>query len=129
MDGFVHLPRKFIQKVANQQRNIGRAFAQGWQPDRKYVQPVIQIGAKAALFDHLRQIAIGGGDQPDIDFQRVRAADPLEFLILQHPQQLGLSAGAQFAHFVQKQGAAISEFKPALALSSRAGERALFMAE
>src|SRR5260370_17061643 len=49
------------------------------------------------------------------------SAPPLELAFLQHPQQLRLQRGRQFAHFVQEQRAPVSqlELSPLLRNSSR----------
>ena len=42
LNPFLHLPRKLLHEVTDQQRNILLALPQGRHPDRKHVQPVIQ---------------------------------------------------------------------------------------
>jgi len=76
--------------------------------DRKDIQPVPQIFPESAFGDLLLQIAIGGGDDADIDFDRAGAAHALELAILDHAQQLRLQFQRQFADFIQKEGGANS---------------------
>jgi hypothetical protein len=61
--------------------------------------------------------------------QHFVAPDTLEALFLQHPQNLDLQRRTHLGDFVEKQGAAPGQFKPALARIERPGERAPFMAE
>ena len=52
-------------------------------------------------------VAVGGGDQADIDPQFLRAADAREGAVLQKPQQLGLQRPAHVRDFVQEDRAAV----------------------
>ena len=81
------------------------------------------------MADHRRQVAIGGGDEPHVDLDRARAAEPLELVLLQHAQDLGLRARAHVADFVEEQRAAVGLLEAADALAIGAGERALLVAE
>ena len=82
-----------------------------------------------AFADHARQIAVRGGDDSHVDVDRLRAADPLDKAVLQHPQEADLRFERQFADFVQKQRAHVGPLEPALASLGRAGETAPFVAE
>jgi hypothetical protein len=53
-------------------------------------KPVPKIFPKPAPADFLFQIAIGGGNQAHIDFNRTGAAQPFKLTILNHPEQFGL---------------------------------------
>ena len=75
------------------------------------------------------EIAVGRGDQAHVDPQRPGAAEPLELVLLQHAQDLGLRAGAHVADFVQEQRAAVGLLEPADPLLVGARERALLVAE
>ena len=55
--------------------------------------------------------------------------DPLEFVLLQNAQQLGLKRQGNFGDFVEEQRAAVGQLEAALALHRRAGEGAFFVAE
>ena len=57
------------------------------------------------------------------------AANALEFLFLQHAQQLDLGGRRNVADFIQKNCSAVGNLKPAFAHGNRAGERAFFVAE
>ena len=75
------------------------------------------------------QIAVGRGDQPDVDPQRPGAAQPLEFVFLQDAQDLRLGAGAHVPDFVEEEASAVALFEPADALLVGAGEGAFFLTE
>ena len=57
------------------------------------------------------------------------AADALELPGLQHPQQLHLHGHGEIADLIQKQGSAVSQFKPPGFAELGTGERALLVAE
>src|ERR1017187_1083825 len=95
----------------------------------KNVQPIVQVGAELPLLHHGRQIAAGSRYQPDIDLDRVSAAQPLELLLLQDPQQLGLQLRRDVAHLIQEQGALVRHFEAAGPARDGARERALLVAE
>src|SRR4030095_10092994 len=61
--------------------------------------------------------------------ERAAAADPLEPLLLQDAQQLGLELGLELADLVEGERAAVGELDPAALALGRAGERALLVAE
>src|SRR6185369_5205311 len=58
-----------------------------------------------------------------------RAAEPLELVLLQDAQDLGLRAAAHVPDFIEEQGAAVGLLEAADALLVRARERALLVSE
>jgi len=114
-------------EIPGQQRNILAPRTQRRYRDRKHVDPVIQVIPERALRHHAGEITVGRGDDTDIDGQGTAATDPLEGLLLQDTQQLGLRLRGQFADLVEENGAAVREFEATLALHGGAGEGALFM--
>ncbi len=64
-------------------------------PQRRYVdindiQPVIEVLPKLPDMDTFLEVFIGGGNHTEIDFYRLAVADPLELVVLEYMQQLGL---------------------------------------
>ena len=55
-----------------------------------HVQPIEQILAERAVLDRFGQVAVGGGDDADIDLDRLGAADAIDLAFLDGAQQLGL---------------------------------------
>src|ERR1017187_6175118 len=75
---------------------------------------------------------------PDRDWWRRSAAYPtgsswcpqsLEFLVLKHPQELGLQFQRNLSNLVQQQGALVRQLQPAYLLADRACECPLLVAE
>ena len=116
-------------EIGDQPRKIVEAFAQRRHADRKDVQPEEQILAKLAAADARLEIAMGRGEDADVDAARLDAADTLERALLQHAQQLHLHVEAHVADLVEKQRAAVGELEPADASGDRARERAFLVAE
>ena len=97
--------------------------------DRKHVEAVIQIRAKAALLDAVQEVAVGRGEDAHVDFDGLAAADAFKLTLLQHAQEFRLQVGRDLAHFVEQERAAIGEFKAAFALLRRTGEGAAFVSK
>ena len=76
-----------------------------------------------------RPVAVGGGDDPDVDLDGGVGANPLELALLEDAQQLGLGAQRHLADLVEEDGALVGAFEAALAHGHGAGEGALLVAE
>src|SRR5208282_2291659 len=85
-DALLHLLGALLYKVADQQRNILPAISKGRDADGKHVQAVIEIVAELPVGDHLLEVAVGRRYKPYVDFARMRAAQALEFALLQDAQ-------------------------------------------
>src|SRR5262249_22572881 len=79
--------------------------------------------------DHVFEIPVGGGDQPHVDAMRLRAAEALELLFLEHAQQFRLQRERNIADLVEEQRAPVGHFEAANLLRDGAGKRAFLMAE
>ena len=110
--------------MLDQERNVARPSAQRRHGDGEDVEPVVEILAELALGDESFQIAVGGGDQAHVHFDRLDTAHAFELTLLQNPQQLDMDVEGKVAHFVEKQGAAVSQLeatRPARPSCSTAG--------
>ena len=68
------------------------AIAQRRQLDRQHREPVVEVGAEAAHRDHLAQVHARRGDHAHVHLGHAVGAQRLDFLLLQHAQQLRLHA-------------------------------------
>ena len=75
------------------------------------------------------EVDVGGGDEPERGRNRALAADPLDLLLLDGPQQLGLEIERQVADLVEEERAAARQLELADPLLHGAGEGALLVAE
>ena len=114
---------------AGQVRQVLDTLAQRRHADGHDVESVVEVLAELARPHLGLQVAVGGGDDAHVDLEGAAAADPLEFALLEHAQQLGLKGGADLADLVEEQGAAVGLLEAALAGADRAGEGALFVPE
>ena len=81
--------------MRGQRGNIFRAIAERRQVDGENGQAIPEIFAKSAFGDHRLQVAMGGGDDADIDMNLALAADALERAVLQNAQIGGLERRAE----------------------------------
>ena len=119
----------FFGEVRDERRNIFAAFAQRWNVNRKNVETIVEVAAKAAGADFFGKIAIGGGDEADVYLHGVGAAEALEFALLQDAQQQNLHFLGQFTDFVEKKRAAVRLLEAAFAAFGSAAECAALVAE
>ena len=78
------------------------------------VDAVIEVFPEGPPGDLLFQVLVGGGHHPHVHLDGAAAAHPLEALLLQDAQDLGLGLEAHVADLIQKQGAFVGqvEFAP-----------------
>ena len=78
---------------------------QGQDVDVDDVQPVKEVASEAALGHQLFEVLIGGGNRAKIYSDQGVAPKPLELLLFQDPQELGLHFQRQVPDFIQEYGA------------------------
>src|SRR5258706_5442245 len=115
--------------MAHQPRDVVPALAQGRQGERKNIESIIQVISESTLSHHLGQVAIRGGDETNVHANRPRAPQSLEFLLLEHAQQLWLQLQRNVADFVEKQRALICQLKTSQLLGDGSGESAFLVAK
>lgn len=98
----VHQCRNVTQAVAKRRHHVG-----------KDVQAVKQVRPERPLLDHLAEVPIGRHDDADIHPDRPVAADALEFLLLQHAQELYLDVERQLADLIEKERSSIGQLEAA----------------
>ena len=85
-DRFAVLGGHALDEVALEQRQILLALGQSRQFELDHRQPVEQVFPELLAFDHLAQIAVGGGHHADIGFARGGRTDALELPGFEHAQ-------------------------------------------
>ena len=68
---------------------------------------MVEIGTEMAARDRLAQIPVGGSDDSRAAEARAGLADPVEFAVLEHAEQLRLQFERQLADLVEEQGAGL----------------------
>src|SRR5258707_10768481 len=82
--------REAPDEILHEQRNIFRSFTQRRNRDWEDIQPVEKILAESSGSDSGLEVTIGCRDQANVYLDRMITAHPLEFALLQHPQQRDL---------------------------------------
>ena len=116
-------------EVARQDGYVFAAFAQRRNKEGDDIEPIEQIFAKAAGADFALQVLVGRRDHADIDPDAGGRADRLKALFLDGAQHFGLGLERHVADFVEKQRAAVGQFKFAFLGLAGAGEGSLRVAE
>ena len=86
-------PLMFGDAAEQETGEFGDVFAavpEGRQADGHDVEPVIEVFPETAFVHFVFEVAVGGGDDADVDFEGLGAAHPLELAFLDDPQQFGL---------------------------------------
>src|SRR5208282_333882 len=118
-----------LQKQVCKARDIFFVIAQRRDVDGNHVEPVVKVFAKGAVFERGAQVAVGGGDQADVDLDGARSTQALEFALLQHAEKFDLDGGRHVSDFVEKERAFVGEFEFAGLAGGGSGERSFFVAE
>ena len=118
-----------VEEVLGQQADVLATVAQRRQVHGDGVDAIEEVLAELAALHGRREVAIGGGHQPDVHPARAGAAHAEERAGLQHAQQLHLAVGLHVADLVEQQRAAVRELDEAGLGVDGAGEGALLVAE
>ena len=95
----------------------------------KDVEAIEQVLAERPVADRLLEVAVGGGDDADVDLDRLRAAEALDDAFLEDAQQLDLHLARQVADLVEKERRLVGGFEAADLARQRAGVGAALAAE
>ena len=79
--------------------------------DRQDVDSVEEVFAEPAGLRFGGEIAVGRGDDPDVDLHVLRIAEPADGLFLKRAEELHLETERKLSDFVQEQSAAIGLFE------------------
>ena len=115
--------------MIDERRNLLAALAQRRQPQADDVEAVEEVLAEAPVGDERLEIGVGGGDDADVDLDRLRLAEAVDLVGLEEAEELGLQLGADLGDLVEEEGAAGGGADDALEGVVGAGERPLAVAE
>ena len=98
--------------------------------DNDDIDAVVEVFPEQVFLDQGNQILVCSGDEADIGFDYFGAADALELLVLDRPQQLGLHGQGHVTDLIQKERPLVGQVHFArLTLLVSAGERPRLVAE
>src|SRR6266853_997842 len=123
------LGREHGHEVCDEGRQVLLPLTERRHLDRDDVQAVVEILPEPARRDALGQVLVGGGEDTDVHPDGVLAPHPLEGLLLESAQHLGLGLEAHVADLVKEEGALIGQLELAAPPRHRAGERAALVPE
>ena len=118
------IPAHALDEVMREHRDVvarGRAAA---ARDRKHRQPEVEILAELARRHRLPQVAVGRGDNANVDLDRRACRRAARTLGFERAQDLGLHDQRHLADLVEEEGAAVRHLELARACAGRAGEGA-----
>src|SRR6266851_5405757 len=121
--------RVFLGEMLGERLDVLRPLAQRRDAQIDDVEAEIEILAEAAFADLLFEVAVGGGDQADVDPDRAGAADAIDLTLLDGAQQLSLQARMHLADLIEQQRAAGRLLEFADSARDGPGEGALLVAE
>ncbi len=121
--------RVHAQEVGGENRDVLAPLAQRRHPQGHHAQAIEEVLAKSSPGDQRAQIPVGGRDDPDVHPEAVGAADSLDLVLLEHPEQLGLDARGDLADLVEEARPGVRRLEQTALVDHGAGERALHMAE
>ena len=115
--------------MVDEERQVFFALGKGGNGNFDHGEAVVEVLAEKAVGDGLAQVAVGCGDDADVDFAGLERANALNFLVLEGAQQLGLGGDGHVADFIEKQRTVAGGFEEARLVAIRAGEGAANVAE
>ena len=119
----------FLEEELDEKRNVLEPLGERRDADLDRAETVIEIFAEAAGEDFGSEVAVGGGNETDVDLLDLRRADTLDFAVLDNAKKFGLHDQRSFAHLIEEHGTAVGVFKEARTSVRGAGEGATDMAE
>ena len=118
-----------LEEVLGEERHVLPALAQRRQLHGNHMKAVEEVLPELPFFHHLAQLDVGRGDDPDVDLDRLDAAEPHELALLNDAQELGLRLERDVPNLVEENRALVGELEEPLLRIDRAGECALHVAE
>src|SRR5258708_20948347 len=115
--------------MRKQRGNVFAAIAQRRQLKVNDVEAVIEIFSEAAFADKGEEVHVGGGDDADVDFNLLSAAEAHEFALLNDAEKLSLRFRTDGGDFVEEDRALIGVCEKSLFVSDSAGHSTIVMTQ
>src|SRR5881296_277979 len=123
------LAAEVLDEVLDQQDDVVGARPQRREPDVHHIQTVEQIGAETPGARLGLEVAVGGGDQPDVDRDRAARAERRDLAVLEGAQELRLEPERDLRDLVEEERTAFGGPEDAVVIRHRAREGAAAVAE
>src|SRR5262249_10913637 len=118
-----------FDEVAGEDGDIFDALAQRRHVHLHGAQAEVEVLAEAAFGYGVGQVAIGGGDDAQVQFEHLVGPDPLHLVFLENAQQFHLDGEGQVGDLVEEDRAAVGNLELSGARFDGAGKRAAFVSE
>ena len=115
------------EEPRRQDEDLLFAISQRGNADLHHVQAVVEVFPEVASHEPLLEVAIGGGDDPDIDIDRAVSPDTGKAEVLQDVQEFGLQRKGKIGDLVEIDRSLVGILELARLATVRSGERALFV--
>src|ERR1043166_3365582 len=96
-----------LQEVIDEQRNVFATVAERRDAELDDAQAIVEVLAKTSGFGRGLEVLVGGGDEPDVDTNRLISPAPLERLLLDRSEHLRLRLERHVADLVEEERAAV----------------------
>src|SRR5258707_1862371 len=110
-DALACFPRVTIDVVINEHWNVFLPFPQRRHLNRENVEPVKEVTPERARSDGRFQIAVSGGNHPNIRSDGSSSTDTTELVFLQNAQKSDLGLGGKLSDFIEEDGASFGQLK------------------
>jgi len=129
VDVFLHRVGIVLHEIPDELRNVRLSFTKRRKRNREDIQAVVQVFAKFTVVNHLPEIAVGGGDDTDVDARRACATDRFEFAFLKNAEQFGLKVQRHIADLIDEKRSTICKREAVEMRSQFAREGTPFVSE
>ena len=119
----------FLKDVSHQGLDVLPAISERRDDDVDDAQAVVEILPEIAFTDHLPEVPVRGGDDPNIHGTAFVISEAPDFLFLDDPEKLRLELGGRVADLVHEKGPAVGHFDEAHAAPARPREGPLGVPE
>lgn len=96
-----------VEVVSNERREVFEALAEGRGVEGEDAEAIPEVCAEFALADELFNVAMGGGNDADVNVLFAGIADSSEFFLLEEAEEEALGGEGEVANLIEEEGAAI----------------------
>ena len=118
-----------VEKRARELLDVFAPLAERRYGQRDHGEPVVEVGAEAALFHLALQVAVRRRHDADVDLDRLLASHAADAPVLEDSQELHLEVQRHLADLVEEDGAAVRELEVPAAGANRPGEGSFLVSE
>src|SRR5207247_2344596 len=82
-------------EVLDERREVVAPLPERRERDREHAQPIVEVAAELARFDHAPEVAVRGGDDADVEPPHAGGAERPYLAVLHDAQELRLERGPE----------------------------------